>query len=121
MNFIENTLCVLAPSEIAPRPGYFPYHEPKEPLRIQISVESVRKFAFNDCLAQDSEELKAVLLETNLKILDAAADLWFGKASFFEVFEPCAVITQHLANKECSKKLSTGTQVNRLHKYMTTC
>jgi nucleolar protein 14 len=116
MNFIENTLCVLAPLELSKLPGNFPYHEPKSPLRIEKSVESVRRFAFSDCLPgelseDEDSELKVVLLETNLKLLEVAADTWFGKSAFFEVFEPSLKIVQHLAGKHCKLKLSSSTQV----------
>jgi nucleolar protein 14 len=123
MNFIENTLCVLAPLELSKLPGNFPYHEPKSPLRIEKSVESVRRFAFTDCLPQElsedqDSELKVVLLETNLKLLEVAADTWFGKSAFFEVFEPSLKIVQHLAGKHCKPKLSRSTQVtNRPFRY----
>lgn len=115
MNFIQNTLCVLAPSELSKRPGNFPYHEPKESVRIERAVKSVRRFSFSDCIAQepDEEETKAVLVETNLKLLEAAADLWSGKAAFFEAFEPCLIIAQHLGSKHCKPKLSASTQVIR--------
>ena len=113
MNFIENTLCVVAPSELSKHPGHFPYHAPKESFRIEIAIETVRRFSFSDCLPQESgqEELKAVLLETNLKLLEAAADLWSGKAAFCEVFEPGLVIIQHLSGKKCKPNLSPSTQV----------
>jgi nucleolar protein 14 len=116
MNFIENTLCVLAPSELSKLPGNFPYHEPKEPLRIEKAAKSVRMFAFSDCVSQERSEeqkaeLKAVLLETNLKLLEAAADAWTGKAAFFEVFEPSLTIIRHLDGKHCKPKLSSSTQV----------
>ena len=117
INFIENTLCVLAPSELPKLPGNFPYHEPKESVRIDRVVEPVRRLSFRDCLLQEAEkeELKVVLLETNLKLLEAAADLWSGKAAFFEVFEPCLVISQHLSGKHCKQKLSSRTQVMLTH------
>lgn len=115
INFIENTLCVLAPSPLSKRPGNFPYHEPKESVRIESTVKSVRRFAFSDCFPQDSsqdEDLKAVLVETNFKLVEAATDLWSGKTAFFEVFEPCLTIAQHLNGKHCKSKLSTSTRVN---------
>jgi nucleolar protein 14 len=119
MNFIQNTLCVLAPSELSKKPGNFPYHEPKESVRIENAVKLVRGFEFSDCWSQQTEELKPVLLKTNMKLLEAAADLWSGKAAFFEAFEPSLTITQHLGSKNCKTKLSAGTQVNKtyLHRH----
>jgi nucleolar protein 14 len=126
MNFIENTLCVLAPAKLAKLPGNFPYHEPKAPLRIEEAVESTRIFAFSDCFSQElsaeqEAELKEVLLEMNLKLLEVAADTWSGKAAFFEVFEPALRILQHLGGKNCRPKLSKRNQVIAIHPLQCFC
>jgi nucleolar protein 14 len=126
MNFIENTLCVLAPAKLAKLPGNFPYHEPKVPLRIEEAVESTRTFAFSDCFlqglsAEQEAELKEVLLEMNLKLLEVAADTWSGKAAFFEVFEPALRILQQLGGKNCRPKLSKRNQVIAIHPLQCFC
>jgi nucleolar protein 14 len=120
MNFIENTLCVLAPSKLLVIPGNFPYHEPKTPLRLERALESVREFAFSDCFSQEVSveeevELKAALLEASLANLEVAADTWAGKAAFPEVFGPALTIVQHLAGRRCRPKISTSSQVSTGH------
>ncbi|KAH7417520.1 Nop14-like family protein-like protein [Cadophora sp. MPI-SDFR-AT-0126] len=115
MNFMENTLCALAPTKMAKLPGCFPYHEPKLSLRIGTVPESVRGMKFYDCapddLSEDEEEtLKAALLDFNLNLLDAAATTWTGKAAFLEIFEPALQIVHHLASKKCRSRLSGSTQ-----------
>lgn len=120
MNFVENTLCVLAPTKPSRFPGSFPYHEPQTSLRIEHAPESQRKVKFYDCVRQDlsiaeQESLKAALVEANLNLIEAAAETWAEKAAFTEVFAPALEITQHLAGKRCRSKLSSTTQVGALH------
>lgn len=116
MNFIENTLCCLAPTKIATTPGNFPLHEPKTSLRIESKPESSRRLGLYDCVEKElsdteSESLKAALLDTNLGLLDAAADTWVDKAAFTEVFEPTLSIAQHYLSKKCRFMLAESTQV----------
>ncbi|KUJ22845.1 Nop14-like protein [Mollisia scopiformis] len=115
MNFIENSLCVLAPKKFAKLPGNFPYHEPKASLRIESAPDTSRRLQIYDCIAQDlSEEeqevLKSALLDINLGLLDAAASTWTQKSAFTEVFGPALRIVQHLSGKNSRPKLSTDTQ-----------
>ncbi|KAH7363844.1 Nop14-like family protein-like protein [Rhexocercosporidium sp. MPI-PUGE-AT-0058] len=115
MNFIENTLCVLAPAKISKIPGGFPYHEPKSSLRIESVVECEGKLKFYDCAPEDrsqdeDEALKAALVGVNLSLIDAAATTWTGKSAFAEVFGPALKITHHLASKKCRFKLSSNAQ-----------
>lgn len=117
MNFIENTLCNLAPTKLLNHPGSFPYHEPKTSLRIRSVPASARKLKYYDCIPgdlpeKDEESLKAALVDTNLALIDAAARTWSGKAAFTEVFQPALKITQHLSSKKCRSKLSSSTQVS---------
>ncbi len=119
VNFVENTLCALAPSKLAKLPGSFPYHEPKLSLRIRRASAFTRQLKFYDCLAQDPSEeenelLKAALVETNIRLLDSAVDIWAGKDAFTEVFEPILNILQHLLSKKCSTKLPESAQVRHL-------
>ena len=100
-------------------PGRFPLHEPKASLRITSAPKSSRGLAFYDCVAQEltekgEESLKAALVDTNLRLLSAAADTWVEKSAFTEVFAPCLTISQHLASKKCSSKLSDSTQVRAI-------
>ncbi|KAH6671234.1 nucleolar protein 14 [Halenospora varia] len=115
MSFVENALCVLAPEELSKLPGNFPYHEPKCSVRIQATPKSARHLSMKDCLLQnlseaDEESLKAALLETNLSLLEAAADAWVDKSAFTEVFEPALKIIQHLGSKTCRSTLPSDTQ-----------
>jgi len=116
VNFIENTLCSLAPSKLVKLPGNFPYHEPKLSLRIESAPSSTLQLKFYDCVSRDlSEEenelLKAALVETNVRLLNSAVDTWVGKDAFIEVFEPALKIVEHLLSKKCRTKIRESTQV----------
>jgi nucleolar protein 14 len=115
INFIENSLCVLAPIKLSKPPGNFPYHDPKTPLRIESIPSTSRRVQIYDCLAKDlsddeEEVLKSALLDINLGLLDATANTWTEKAAFTEVFQPVLKIAQHLYSKTCRPKLSANTQ-----------
>jgi len=117
VNFIENALCALAPTKLAKLPGHFPYHGPKSSLRIESAPTSARQLRFYDCVAQDlSEEegelLKAAIVETNLRLLDSAAETWKAKEAFTEVFVPALEIMRHLSSKKCRSKFAESTQVS---------
>jgi len=121
MNFIANTLYALAPTKMLKPSGSFPYHESKIPARIDDIGAPVRRLTFYDCVPQDlldvdETSLKIALLETNLKLVEAAADTWNGKSAFFEVFQPVLSIAQHFGTKGCRSKLPKSTQstVNKL-------
>ncbi|KAE9381504.1 Nop14-like protein [Stipitochalara longipes BDJ] len=115
MNFIENTLCALAPTKLARLPGSFPYHEPKLSLRIEALPLTTRQLRLFDCIArnfsqQEGEVLKAAIVETNLILVDSAADTWTGKDAFTETFGPALEIMRHLSGKKCRSKLAASTQ-----------
>jgi len=115
VSFIENSLCALAPTKLLKIPGSFPYHEPKSFVRIDNVSTLSRSLIFYDCVSQELSEqeedsLKIALLETNIKILDATADLWTGRSAFTEVFEPSLKIFQHLGSKSCRTKLPQSSQ-----------
>jgi nucleolar protein 14 len=118
MNWIQNTLCALAPAKMPKRPTNFPYHEPKKSVRI-VGAADTRKLAFYDCVSKDlSEEdeqsFKLALLEANLKLIEAAADTWNGAPAFFEVFEPVLRIIQHLARCRSSLPKTTRAALGKL-------
>ena len=79
MNFIENTLSVLAPSPMSKLPGNFPYHESKTVTRINDSSAVPRGLAFSDCIfrdemsEEDSESLKLAVLDMNMKLITAVS------------------------------------------------
>ncbi|KAK0100277.1 nucleolar complex protein 14 [Cadophora gregata] len=115
MNFIENTLCALAPAKMSRTPDSFPYHDPKSSLRIERVPQLGRGLKFYDCttneLSEDEKEtVKAAVLDINLSLVNVAATIWTGKAAFIEVFEPALRITHYLASKKCRTKLSGNTQ-----------
>ncbi|TAQ86541.1 hypothetical protein B7494_g5147 [Chlorociboria aeruginascens] len=119
IGFIENTLCALAPVKISKPPGFFPYHESKISVRIEGGEMVSRQLKFYDCTPQDlsaddEASLKIALLETNLRVLDAAADTWVGKAAFYEVFEPALKIVQYLGSKSCRSRLPASSQTHLL-------
>jgi nucleolar protein 14 len=115
ISFVENSLCTLAPKELPKLPGNFPYHEPKESVRINSVPKSTRRLTFSDCIPQqrsemEAESLKLALLDTNLSLLGVASEIWSGKASFTEIFEPSLKILKHLGSKACRPPLHPGTQ-----------
>jgi nucleolar protein 14 len=117
MNFVENTLCVLAPQKFAKLPGNFPFHEPKISVRIEDIPKETRRLKFYDCVdeehsEEEEAELKIALLEANIRLLDSAADLWAEKSAFTEIFEPVSKIVKHLGSKSCRSKLPSNTTVS---------
>ena len=58
---------------------------------------------------------KVAIISTTIQLLDAAADLYSGKAAFFETFEPAKNILAHLVSKPCRTKLP-ATLVERFTK-----
>jgi nucleolar protein 14 len=117
VGFVLNTICALAPTKISSIPGNFAYHEPKKDIRLKEGFSaSSRALSLNDLNAQELSEkdetsLKCALLGTSVKLVDAAADTWTGKAAFFEVFEPALQIIKHLEGKSCLNKLPKSVQV----------
>jgi len=91
MNFIENTLSVLAPSPMSKLPGYFPYHELKASVRINDSSAAPRVLAFSDCKFRENMTdkeigpLKLALLDMNLKLVTAVCILSEAITSFRSV------------------------------------
>ncbi|TQS37527.1 hypothetical protein Golomagni_01994 [Golovinomyces magnicellulatus] len=118
INFIQNTLCVLAPIKISKVPTGFPYHKPKFSLRLRSFDGPVKKLGLFEIISQTKieegekkETIKISLLEANLKLLDFAADIWKEKAAYIEVFQPSYHILQHLAST-CLKNLPESTQAS---------
>lgn len=115
--FLLNTLCALAPVKLTKVPGSFPYHEPKVDLRFESTITpTIRSLTITDTMTQElsrAEEaaLKAAILLTAIKLLDAAADVWTGKSSFIEVFEPASKILRHLEGKACHNRLPSSIHV----------
>ena len=111
MNFSLNTLCALAPIEAKERLGSFPVHEPAPEMRLNKAKSlAVRKLTPSDCVKddlsnKDAASTKIAIIATTLQILDAASELWTGKSSFSETFEPAQKVLAHLRSKACRSEL----------------
>jgi nucleolar protein 14 len=117
VGFLLNTLCAFAPTKPSKVPGCFHYHDPKVPRLGNGQDTMVKKLNLldaknQDLSLQDETALKLSLLETSVKVIDAAADVWTGKSAFQEVFGPALKILQHFSSKSCHSKLPETTQVN---------
>ena len=123
MNFSLNTLCALAPVKAKERLGSFPVHEPAPGLRISKAKSlDVRKLAPSDCVKddlsdEDAASTKVAIVATTLQILDAASELWTGKRSFLETFEPVQKVLSHLRSKTCRAELPEALieRIGKLH------
>ncbi|KAK6078207.1 nop14-like family protein [Seiridium cupressi] len=105
MNFSLNTLAALAPVKSKERLGLFPLHEPSEGIRIHDAKNTtIRKLNCLDCVSsaeKDAAVVKVALIDTIVKLLDAAATIWAGKSSFYETFQPASNVLGHLSTKSC--------------------
>lgn len=122
INFNLNTLLALAPQSMKNVP--FPVHELPGGLRVNNcqSVE-VRRLNCYDCVesersAKDQNTFKIAIIDSTIKVLEAAATLWAGKASFLETFEPFKQLLEHLASKPCRSHFPKALQV-RMRKVQT--
>lgn len=113
MNFCLNTLTSLAPTKPATKLGNFPQHEPVSGIRITgASKVEVRKLKVTDCVALPSSEKEDLstrisALDTTLQLLDTASQLYAGKTSFIESFEPVVLVLAHLTKGSCKSQLPT--------------
>lgn len=120
MNFLENTISVLAPVPVVTSIKNFPRHLPKKDLRIQHPAQSLGNLSFQKLwiegrvTSDKDDNMKTSLLETSIRLLEVAADTWVGKSAFLEVFEPAALIIEHLFQSACRKKLSPSTVVSSI-------
>ncbi|KAH6646426.1 nucleolar protein 14 [Truncatella angustata] len=109
MNFSLNTLTALAPVKSKDGLGLFPVHEPTEGIRLHDAKSTaVRKLSCSDCtgsLGKNATEVKIALVDTTVKLLDAAATTWTGKSSFVETFQPVSNVLAHLSSKPCRSQL----------------
>lgn len=102
MNFTLNTLVALSP--IKPNwTSVFPLHEPPSGMRVKGAKSvKVRKLSYLDCSAKSNSsadkiaESKIAIIDTTIKTLDAAMEIWMGKSSFIETFNPFATVLAHL-------------------------
>ncbi|KHJ34986.1 putative nop14-like family protein [Erysiphe necator] len=118
MNFIQNALCVLAPLKMSKLSREFPYHKPKHSLRLKRAVQSSKKLEFYDLIMKkdivegdEKESMKISLINVNLKLLDAAADIWSSKEAFNEVFQSPFKIIEQLVSTDCILHSQSDTQM----------
>ena len=107
INFSVNTLSALATVPPTTVLGGVPIHTPPEDSRLSFAQKvDVRKLSFSDCAGGDlSKEAlascKVALISTNIRLLEAALDVWSGKPSFLESFETVSRVLKHLASGPC--------------------
>ena len=122
INYALNTLLILVP--VKPRQTYGCFLQNKSPSSLRVNGSSnvteshTRLLRFWDILpnpdatAEEGEDLKMALLETNMAIISSMADRWSDKSAFCEVFHPASEVLQYLLNKSCSVKLNVATIVS---------
>lgn len=109
MNFSFNTLYALAP--VKPKAAHIPspLHEMTSELRLskssKLEVRSLRPLDCVEIQKGDVTATSAAVVNTALRILDAAAELWTGKAAFIESFSPALRILTHYQTKACRAEL----------------
>jgi nucleolar protein 14 len=107
MNFCLNTLTSLAPTRSAEKLGNFPQHEPVPGIRIAgASKLEIKKLKAIDCVTPPSSEkedliTRIAVLNTTLRLLDTASQLYAGKTSFIESFKPVVLILGYLTKGPC--------------------
>ncbi|EFR01912.1 nucleolar complex protein 14 [Nannizzia gypsea CBS 118893] len=110
MNFVLNSLTILAPKESKSNPGFIPVRTPEAQFRLKLdklSSKNLQKLRFWDIFAtdlegSDAENLKLSLINILVTLLDKAVDLWGSKLSSFEIFEPASSVLQQLI-ESCPK------------------
>ncbi|KAI0459388.1 nucleolar protein 14 [Xylaria acuta] len=113
MNFCLSTLTSLAPTKPAKKLGNFPQHEPVSGIRVTGAIKvEVRRLKVTDCVALTSSEKEDLstrisALDTTLQLLDTASQLYAGKTSFIESFEPVVLALSHLTKGSCKSQLPT--------------
>ncbi|KAK2873451.1 hypothetical protein FQN49_002358 [Arthroderma sp. PD_2] len=112
MNFVLNSLALLAPKENKSNPGFFPVRSSDKPIRLELGkrvVNSLHSFRFWDIFAtsadmnlDETENLKLSLIRTLLSLVSNAIDLWGTKLSAYEIFRPAQEVLRHL-DESCPK------------------
>ncbi|KAI1281055.1 nucleolar protein 14 [Xylaria sp. FL0933] len=111
MNFSLNTIVSLAPAKPTEKLDNFPQHEPALGVRItSASKVEVKKLKATDCVTSPSSEgadltIRIATLDTTLQLLDVASQLYAGKTSFIETFEPVLLALRHLTKNSCKSHL----------------
>jgi len=111
MNFCLNTLVSLAPIKSGEKLGSFPQHEPAVGIRVngarKVEVKKLEPTACFSPPGSEKEDLstKVAVMNTTLQLLDAASQLYAGKSSFTETFEPVKRVLRHLSKSSCTSQL----------------
>ncbi|KAJ5675839.1 hypothetical protein N7462_008736 [Penicillium macrosclerotiorum] len=109
INYIMNALCNLAPTELTTKPGFFPFRQFQESLKLApVKKVAPRKLQFRDITMTPSdseaeEDLKISLLATFVSLLGSAADLLAENSAFMEIFSPVQTLLHHLRQSFKSK------------------
>lgn len=117
MGFLLNTLCAIAPLKPPKIMGSFPYHDSKLDRISDVHDVPIRSLQLSDVSNEnissaDEASLKIGLLETTIRLLEAAADTWTGKPAFQEIFSPASDLLHHLRGKSCRAKLPDAVQAS---------
>jgi nucleolar protein 14 len=105
MTYLVNAILALAPTALKDPRILVPRRLPDTSLRLTADLlHDPGPLKSVDFQARPGDEgLKVRLLRTFVALLDEAADLWQDKTAFYEIFEPAAIVLDHLA-KSCSSR-----------------
>ncbi|KAI0200069.1 nucleolar protein 14 [Astrocystis sublimbata] len=110
-NFCLNSLTSLAPTKPMKKLGNFPQHEPASGIRVTgASKVEVRRLKVTDCAASPGSEkhdlsVRIAALDTIIQLLETASQLYAGKTSFIESFEPVVNALGHLTKGSSKSQL----------------
>lgn len=112
MNFCLNSLCALSPVAPAKGLGNFPRHEPRPDTRVQgAKAVAPRRLHLSDTMLaeggdrKEAAAIKVAVLDTSVKVLEAAADLWAGQSAFLETFGQAVHVLKHVDGDACRAQL----------------
>lgn len=107
MTYLVKAFSTLSPIALEDTTMTVPIRLPNQPLRLDAGVVHIAgPMTLKDVYAGiDNENLKSRLLQTFLKLIGEAADLWQAKSSFNEIFQP-ALMLLHLLQKASAIKKS---------------
>ncbi|KAK8090037.1 nop14-like family protein [Apiospora hydei] len=114
----------LDPPVSAGKTSHSPVHELPGGLRVSnAQATEIRKLNCYDCVesersAKEQNAFKIAIIDSTVKVLEAAAMLWADKTSFLETFEPFKQILEHLASKSCRTHFPEALRV-RMRKVQT--
>lgn len=116
VNYVLNAVWALCPEKPKHLPALFPLRSPPDSLRTRSTsdaIEERRQLSFWDVVRvpqsteADNEKIKVALMETQMAIIEAMAELWVEKSAFCEIF---AVVESTLRFLEKCGKLNKKTR-----------